>query len=226
MENILIAIIGEDSDASEMLFKGFKKFTPSKVVLLVKKKYEKKINSIEKELSKFGISSEHYLVSDFLHMEEVFMKIKDMSNLYSKDNIVINVDTDYMSSCLALSSAFVNGIAAIGVLKDEIIAYPIMKFSYYNAINEKKRFILETISKYQEIESMEKLSKLTKMSLPLIAYHLKGNRDSKGLIEMNLVEAQRKEGSISLKLTELGRLIVGGYIDFNCNVKNNKKKKI
>ena len=123
-----------------------------------------------------------------------------------------------MSSCLALSSAFVNGIAAIGVLEDQIIAYPIMKFSYYNAINDKKMQLLKLIHEEEKVESMEKLSKLSKMSLPLIAYHLKGNRDSKGLVEMKLVETARENGSISLELTDLGKLIVGGHVDFECPV--------
>jgi hypothetical protein len=158
-------------------------------------------------------------------LEEVFRVIKEISQLYSKDNIVINVDTDYMSSCLALSSAFVNGIAAIGMMEDEIITYPIMKFSYYNAINEKKMSILRLIDEHSQIESMEKLSKLAEMSLPLIAYHLKGNRDSKGLVDMNLVKTYRENGSLSITLTELGKLIVKGYVDFECVDCDKRSKK-
>ncbi len=216
MENITIAVIGEDRDAEEILIKGFKNFRPDKVILLTKEKHIKTGENIAKNLEKFNIKTQTKKIGNFLQLEEVFKEIRDLSTLYSKENLVINVDTDYMSSCLALSSAFVNGIAAMGVLNDKIIAYPIMKFSYYNAINDKKMHILKTINNNQNIESMEKLSKLTGMSLPLIAYHLKGNRDSKGLIEMNLIDTKRENGCVSIFLTELGKLIVNGYIDVDC----------
>ena len=136
-----------------------------------------------------------------------------MTNLYKNDTLVINVDADYMTSCLALSSSFVNGVQAIGVLKDEVIAYPIMKFSYYNAINDKKMDILKLINDKGKFSSMEELSKKSKMSLPLIAYHLKGNRDSQGLVQMNLVETHKKDSSVCINLTELGKLIANGYVD-------------
>ena len=216
MANVIVAIIGEDKDADEILFKGFKSFKPDIAVLFVKEKYEKKGKKISKELDKFNVETKITSVPNFLKLEDVFMFVKDTSQLYKDDHIVINVDTDYMSSCLALSSAFVNGIAAIGILGDQLISYPIMKFSYYNAINDKKMHILHTINKNKSIESMEKLSKITGMSLPLIAYHLKGNRDSKGLVEMSLVETERENGALRIHLTDLGRLIVNGCVDFDC----------
>lgn len=225
MVNLVIAIIGEDEDAGEVLFKGFKKFPAQKVVLLVKEGQNEKAKDIIKDLEKFGIEYEERVVSEFLELEEVFREIKYVSDYYKDESIVINVDTDYMSSCLALSSAFVNGILAIGILKEEIMAYPIMKFSYYNAINEKKMELLRIISKEKKIRSMENLSKLSGLSLPLIAYHLKGNRDSKGLVEMNLVETKRESGSLSICLTDLGRLIVGNSVDFVCSKSSEKGKK-
>jgi len=224
--NIKIAIIGEDSDAEDVLFLGFKYFMPEKVILLVKKDQKKKVEKIKKNLDVFNINYDIREVSNFLELEEVFVNIKNIYDLYKNDSLVINVDTDYMSSCLALSSAFVNGILAIGMLEDKIITYPIMKFSYYNAINEKKMYLLNIINKKEEIESMEELSKLSGMSLPLIAYHLSGNRDSKGLVEMNLVETKRDGASIKIKLTQLGRLISANKIDVSsCSVSNKLKKK-
>ena len=38
MKNVYVAIIGEDDDAQEVLFKGFKKFPANEIVLLTKKK--------------------------------------------------------------------------------------------------------------------------------------------------------------------------------------------
>lgn len=221
MDNILIGVIGEDSDTIEVLFKGFSKFQPKRVVLLVKKKYLKKGDIVKKDLEKFGIAYEIKEVSNNLLLDETFIAIKEIHDIFKDDNVVINIDCDYMSSCLALSSAFVNGITAIGILNEEIIVYPIMKFSYYNTINEKKQELLKIIGDNVEVESMEKLSKLSKLSLPLIAYHLKGNKDSKGLLDMNLINIVRDSGSLKISLTDLGKLIVSGTIDV-CNRKINK----
>lgn len=221
-KNLIVAIIGEDTDAGEVLFKGFKEFPAQKVVLLVKEGYEDRSEVIVKDLDKFSIEYDIRKCSLELQMEEVFLEVKKISELYSNYSIVINVDTDYYTSCLALSSAFVNGIIAIGILKEELIVYPVMKFSYYHALNKKKMELLTIINKEVKIESMEKLSQLAGLSLPLIAYHLKGNRDSQGLVEMNLVETFREGGSVALELTSLGKLIVKGGI--SCNIDHKKKK--
>lgn len=215
MANVLLAIIGEDNDAKEILIKGFSHFLPETVILLTKSKYVKKSEKIKKELAKLNIETYSVDVSNYLHLEEVFMKITEISKSHSQDTVVINVDTDYMSSCLALSSAFVSGIQAIGILGEDVIAYPVMKFSYYNAINEKKMKIIKLLNDKGAVGSMDELSKLSKMSLPLIAYHLKGNRDSKGLVEMNLVETTKRDQTVCVSLTELGKLLANGYIEVN-----------
>jgi hypothetical protein len=220
-KNILIGIIGDDKDAGKILFKSLSKFQPNKIILLIKEKSKKNSKKIIKEIEKLNIEYETKEISNYAHLEEIFIKIKKISELYKNDSIVIQVDCDYLTSCLSLSSAFVNGILAIGILNNEIISYPIMKFSYYNAINKKKLEILKIINKNKNIESMEELAKLTKLSLPLIAYHLRGNRDSKGLIEMNLVETKKENGKIKIKLTQLGKLIINDAIDYSCE--NNKK---
>ena len=212
MKNVVIGIVGNDGDVSEMLFKGFKKFYPDKIELLIKENATSNAKKIIKNLEQFGIEINTSKVSKEAHLEEIFLSIKQIAENYSSHKLVINVETDYETSCLALSSAFVNGIQAIGILNDKIIAYPIMKFSYYNAINEKKLELLKIINKKQTINSMEQLSKLAKMSLPLIAYHLKGNKDSQGLIEMNLVETDRVDGKLQISLTDLGKLIVSGSL--------------
>ena len=217
MKNILIGIVGEDSDVKKVLYKGFDEFFPDEIILLVKQNYEKSANKITKEFEKNSIKTTQYFLSSNPHMEEIFLEVKKITQMYEKDSIVINVDTDYYTSCLALSAAFVNGITAIGILKDELIVYPIMRFSYYNALNEKKQELLKIINDKENITSMEELAKIANMSLPLIAYHLRGNKDSQGLIEMNLVQTKKQKGSIEIKLTSLGRLMVAGI---NSNLSN------
>ncbi len=60
--------------------------------------------------------------------------------------------------------------------------------------------------------SLEELSKKTKMSLPLISYHINGNLKSEGLKEMGLVETNEKKGKIELKLSTLGRMLINGHV--------------
>ncbi|MFH1443527.1 MAG: hypothetical protein ABIG96_05820, partial [Candidatus Micrarchaeota archaeon] len=154
-------------------------------------------------------------------MEEVFGRLARINERESGNKVIVNVDTDYMSSCIALSSAFVNGVQAIGVLHDKIIAYPIMKFSYYNALSDKKMEVIRTISMKGEFESLEAISRELKMSLPLVTYHIRGSRDKPGLEELGLVNTRRNRGKIITTLSPLGRLIVNGLVE----VKKDERKR-
>ncbi|MBT3464430.1 hypothetical protein HOD20_06780 [archaeon] len=210
----VVGVIGEDKDASDILYMGMKDFPAEKVVLITKKEFENKCEAIEKDLNKFKIPVETVFINNKESLEEIFGKIRWVKDKYFDKKILINVDTDYLSSCLALSSAFVNGIQAIGVMKDEIIAYPIMKFNYYNALSDKKLMILTKIYEKGTFESTEALSKVIKMSLPLVSYHIRGTRNKQGLESMGLVETKRNQTKLEIKLSPLGKLITKGYVDY------------
>lgn len=210
----VVCVIGEDKDASDILYMGMKDFPAERVVLITKKEFERKCEDIEKDLNKFKIPVETVFVNNKESLEEIFGKIRWVSERYSDKKILINVDTDYLSSCLALSSAFVNGIQAIGVMKDEIIAYPIMKFNYYNALSDKKLEILKKIYDKKKYNSTEELSKEMKMSLPLVSYHIRGTRNKQGLESMGLVETKRNQTKLEIKLSPLGKLITKNYVDY------------
>lgn len=213
-KNVLVAIIGEDPDTKDVLYRGLKEFPIQKIILITEEKHEKKAQSIQKDLEKFKIPVEFEYIQNRSSLEEVFGKIRKIKEQEQESKIIINVDTDNLSSCLALSSAFVNGIQAIGILHDDIIAYPIMKFSYYNTLSDKKLNMLKLIYNKGTYPSLDSLSKEINMSLPLIIYHIKGSRDKMGLQEMGLVQTKRNRGNIEVTLTSLGRLITKGHIDF------------
>ncbi len=60
-----------------------------------------------------------------------------------------------------------------------------------------------------EVESLEQLSEISHYGKPLLSYHVKGARDSKGLADLGLVEVERAErGKTNVKLTTLGRLLI------------------
>ena len=50
------------------------------------------------------------------------------------------------------------------------------------------------------------------MSLPLVSYHIHGNRKSEGLKELGLVETKEVKGRVEVTITMLGRLLLKGYI--------------
>ena len=60
--------------------------------------------------------------------------------------------------------------------------------------------------------SLDELSKKTKMSLPLVSYHINGNLKSEGLKELGLVETSGKKRKVEINLTRLGKLLIEGYI--------------
>ncbi|MFH1750116.1 MAG: DUF6293 family protein [Candidatus Micrarchaeota archaeon] len=221
MKTIMVAIVGEDGDAPDVLYRGLREFSSEKVVLLSEKGHSGKAEAIRRELERMKIPVVIESLLNRTSMEEVFGRLARINERENGNKVIVNVDTDYMSSCIALSSAFVNGVQAIGVLHDKIIAYPIMKFSYYNALSDKKMEVIKTISRKGEFESLEAISRELKMSLPLVTYHIRGSRDKPGLEELGLVNTRRNRGKIITTLSPLGKLIVNGLVE----VKKDERKR-
>ena len=90
---------------------------------------------------------------------------------------------------------------------------PVLKFSYYKLLTDKKMELLQLLYRKKDCcSSLEELSKKAKMSLPLISYHINGNLKSEGLKSLGLVETAEKKGKVDVKLSMLGRMLVRGYI--------------
>ena len=212
--DVMVGIIGGDDDADEVLFHGLKEFPSKKVILVAPTGALKKVDQIKTDLAKFKIPVEMLDIKNPGSLEEVFSTINKIRDREQDNNVVINVDTDYMSSCLALSAAFVNGVQAIGIVNEQVMAYPIMKFSYYNALSDKKLKIMKELHKRGNYISFDELSKKVSMSLPLMSYHINGNLKSSGLNELGLVEIKEDGYRKEIRLNMLGRLLVKGQVDF------------
>ncbi|MBU1197835.1 hypothetical protein KJ765_04985 [Candidatus Micrarchaeota archaeon] len=225
MESVSVAVIGGDDDAADVLYSGLREFPASKVVLIAEEKGKRQAEQIKKDLEKFKIPSVIEVIQNKASMEDVFAHVARIREREVNKRITMNVDTDYRSSCIALSAAFVNGIQAIGVLDEKIIAYPIMKFSYYTALSERKISLLKTLFDQNGVDSLEMLSRLTGMSLPLATYHVRGSRNKPGLEELGLVKTNRHGGRLAVGLTPLGRLISKGYVDVQESGRERKKDK-
>jgi hypothetical protein len=222
MKSTMVAIIGSDADSSDVLYQGLREFNSDKVVLLAESGHMNSAEKIKRELEKMKIPAVLEPLETRTSMEHIFARLSRIRERENGNKIIVNVDTDYMSSCIALSAAFVNGVQAIGILDEKIIAYPIMKFSYYNALSDRKMLVLQTIAKKGKFESLESLSVELKMSLPLVTYHVRGSRDKPGLEELGLIETQRNRGKIITNLSPLGKLIVNGLVDMKPDEKKRK----
>ncbi len=213
MKNIVIAPMGDNMDA---LFVGIKEFPTEKIILIAPDRYKNEADSIVNDLERFKIPAHIMHVKGETEVEiweETFMAISKTRNSEENAHILVNVATgDRTSRCAATSAAFVNGLKAFATDKEKAMMLPVMKFDYYKIISDKKMVLLKILHDNDCCSSLDELSKKSKMSLPLISYHVNGNLKSEGLKDMGLIETVENKGRISVELSPLGRMIVRGYI--------------
>lgn len=208
-KKIIVAPVGDNMGA---LYIGIKEFPTEKVILLSPENKLEDAKKAQQELKKFSIPVQIIEMKGNI-WEDLFQKIAEIKALEKGNEIIINTATgDRSSTCAATSAAFVNGLKAISVEGNNAMLLPVLKFSYYNILTEKKMGILQLLKQPGCCRSLEELSKKTKMSLPLISYHINGNLKSEGLKNLGLVETMEEKGRIAVKLSTLGRLLVKGYI--------------
>jgi len=211
-KHVVIAPVGDYIDD---LFVGIREFPTDRVILISPKEKIKEAERARSELEKFKIPCRIMEIKGNL-WEETFHAVSEIKKMEGGDgkNLLINVSTgDRETRCAATSAGFVNGIKAFGVSGNDVMMLPILKFSYYKQLTEKKMSILKVLYNSTDCcSSLEELSKKTKMSLPLISYHINGNLKSEGLKELGLVETSETKGKVAVKLTLMGRLLVKGYV--------------
>jgi len=206
---VLIAPVGDYPNA---LFIGLREFPTSKIILVVPQNRMQEANKLQESLEPFKVPVKVLEIKDDLleNMFELFSKLKKSEG---EDNIIVNVATgDQITTCAALSASYVNGLKAFAVMNDQPVLLPMLKFSYSKLISEKKSEILRTL--LQGPTSFDELAKRVKVSAPLLSYHLNGDRETSGLIEIGLVEQapQDQEKGKQVTLSSLGRLFVKGYL--------------
>jgi len=196
----------------DALFIGLNEFPTERVILLTPKDRLKEAERAVKDLDRFRIPSQIIEIKGNI-WEDMFGKIAEISNGGKGKNILVNTATgDRSTTCAATSAAFVNGIKAFSVDNGKTMLLPVLKFSYYKMLTDKKMELLKMLSSPDCCLSLEDLSKKTKMSPPLISYHINGNLKSEGLKQMGLIETSEKKGRIELKLSTLGIMLLKGYV--------------
>jgi DNA-binding transcriptional ArsR family regulator len=210
--NKKMTIVAPVGDYMEDIFVGIRNFPTEKVILIAPKDRVKEAEETRKSLEKFKVPVKIIEIEGFI-WEEIFKTVSQIRKSEGED-ILINVSTgDRESRCAATSAAFVNGLKAFGIKDDEPMMLPVLKFSYYTLLTEKKMEILKTLySKKECCASLDELSQKTKMSLPLVSYHINGTMKSEGLKQMGLIETEETKGKVKVNLTFLGRMLVKGYV--------------
>jgi len=204
----IVAPVGDNLKA---LFIGMKEFPTERVILISPEENMKEARKLARKLDEFTIKTDIKEVEGNL-MEFMFKTIGELCSIYDPDDIIVNVATgDRMSTCAALSAAYANGLKAFGVSDNKCMLLPIMKLSYYNELSENKLKILKEMNPYDYI-SLKELSQNLNMSMSLLSYHINGNYKHKGLKEFRLVEVQEKNKNILLRLSDMGNLLLKGYI--------------
>lgn len=202
----LVAPLGEDW---RTLFIGIREFPVEKVVLIVPEQGLETATLVGKDMDKFQIPYEVMPIRGDM-FEGFFKAVNQLKQREGGENLLLNVASgDKVSACIALSAAFVNGIKAFGVKDGKPMLFPVLKFSYYRLISEKKMKILRALM--GGASTLDELGKVADMSPPLISYHLHGSLKTQGLLGLGLVEMEGGK-TAKVRLTTLGKMLLRAYI--------------
>lgn len=204
---VVIAPVGDNLNA---LFIGIKEFPTEKIYLICPHNRLADAQKVKKDLEHFKIPVQINEIKGNL-MEEIFREVAEIKSIEEENKIIVNIATgDRMSTCAALSASFVHGLKAFGIVDNQPMLMPILKFSYYKLLTDKKLALLKMLHKNDLF--LDELSKKSGMSAPLISYHIHGTLKAEGLKTLGLVDLTTNKGKTTVKLTMLGRLLIKGYI--------------
>src|SRR3989338_853886 len=144
MKHILVAPIGDNLDD---IYVGIREFTAESIILITDKARKEKAQKFKEDLEKFKIPIQvKELPGNADIWEETFEAIAEINKQEKDSNILINVSSgDRDTRCAATAAAFVNGLKAFSVSNNEIPLLPILKFSYYKILTDKKLAILRVL---------------------------------------------------------------------------------
>ena len=211
MTHTVIAAVGDNMDS---LFVGIREFPTKRVVLITPKEKRDVADKTKNDLDKFKIPV-HIKEVEGGPWEATFQAVKEIKETEGDKQLIVNAASGDAGAhkCALCSAAFVNGLKAFTVSGEEVTMMPILRFSYYKVLTDKKMDILKYLYGNKDCcGSLEDLSKKLKMSLPLVSYHINGNLKSEGLKELGLVMADEWKGRIKVSLTLMGKLLVKGYV--------------
>lgn len=206
-------IIAPVSKSAEAVYIGIKEFPTEEVFLLCGEDAESLALDVKRDLTKFKIPVTVRVIQGH-PWEEIFRIVSEVASTAKQREVVVNVGAgDQTTRCAAISAAFVNGLKAFDVVGKSTMLLPVLKFSYYKLLTEKKLQLLRWLNQEKEgALSFEELSRRARMSAPLLSYHLHGTWKSEGLKQLGLVEIRNLKGKMHILLSTLGRMLIKGYV--------------
>lgn len=222
-KKIIVAPIGEDLDS---LFVGIKNFPTDKLILITDNNSMQQALIAKEAVEKFKIQVAIKEIKS-MNVENIFECIAEIKQIEDNTRLIINSSAgNKFSSCAVTCAGYVNAIKSFFVIGDDVVVLPILRFSYYKLLTDKKMELLKMLYKNENCcSSLEELSQTTKMSLPLVSYYINGSINTEGLEAMGLVDVEKVRGKIHIRLSTLGRMLVKGYIPSE-KYRNNKKEKV
>jgi DNA-binding MarR family transcriptional regulator len=210
LKTLQIALLGGNDGA---IFVGLRNFPAHKLVLVTPPEAVGASEAISAKLA------------DVLKLAVGIVGVKDTSvqtildtvgQLVRKDpdgfeDFLINVGSAGRTlACAGVTAAFVYGIKVFDVAGEQPEMFPVMRFSYAEAVTAPKLAILRAIERSGgHVESLEALSGIMNYGKPLLSYHIRGSRESRGLESLGLVEVERgRRGRLQVRLTTLGRTLL------------------
>ncbi len=209
MEKGKCVMIAPAGNSIEKLFIGLREFSCSRVIIITERDNRAQAEKIKNGIEQFRISADIIEIKSADSIEETFKAIFNLKKRYGMENIIINcVSGSQLANSILICAAFINGIKAFTVKKDEVIVLPVLNYPYYQFLTSRKLEILDVLKREGHCSSLDRLGKKTNMSLPLISYHIHGNSKSEGLEGLGLVETEEKKGKIDIRLSRPGKLLV------------------
>lgn len=206
MKHVVIAPFEDDAAA---VLSGLKEFPTEKVILLTPFLRMEKAKAVQTDFARLKIQVELVELENETDFEEIFSKIAHIKAREKGKDLLMNLNsTPGMLSCILLSAAFVNGLKAFEIMNEKLVLFPVLKFSYYDVLSDKKLAILQSLGEHDCCDSLEDLSRRLKLGPSLVNYHIYGNEKNPGLRELGVVEVERQKGKVLLKVTTLGKLLL------------------
>lgn len=208
MKHTVLAPINKNEEA---IYVGNREFPTEKIILLAHSQQGEAVKRIEKNFQKFKIPvSIHYISGD--PWEATFQRMNELIQKEDAAKLLINIGAgDATTKCAATCAAFVNGIKAFDVMGETIMLLPVLKFSYYHLLTEAKLSLLKILEKQATGVSLQELTTKTKMSAPLLSYHVHGTKKVDGLKQLGLIDIFEKNDRVTIKINTVGKLLVQRY---------------
>jgi hypothetical protein len=208
----IVAPLGDNMDS---VFAAVREFPTEKIYLISRGKHTEKIEELKSVADRLRIGVQ-VIESKGSLLEGMFKVFAQLKSAAKEDTLLVNVSSgDNLENCAALSASYVNGLKAFAEVNGQIMMLPVLKFSYYRLLPDRKLEILRFLKTQPDCcSSLEELAQKTKMSLPLASYHVNGTAKVEGLVSQGLVEVHTgPRGKVQVLLTEMGRMIAEGLVE-------------